>query len=99
MDKSPTEIALETLPGWEVVKGRERKKVTRSKRATLKTPDVANLHMLYLGRPAPGDDGFAPASQLDDETTEYIVMKPTAGESRERRVVVISHGRAVAIQG
>jgi hypothetical protein len=100
MDRSANKIAEEALPGWKVIKGRNRQKVSRAGRASLATPDLAELRMRYLGENANVGEGFAPASSLTGDDTEYVVMEPIDPSATEqRRVVVVSNGRAVAIQG
>ena len=98
MTKTSTEIAQEALPGWKVVRG-PKDKVSRADLAQGSTPDLAELRQRYLGDAAATADAFASASSLGEDESEYVVMEPADASGGQRRVVVVSRGRAVAIQG
>jgi hypothetical protein len=99
MSKTVNEIAEEAMPGWRVVKANRtpRKAVPK---AQLGTPDLAELRRRYLGETPAISEGFVPASSMADDDTEYVEMEPQGvSASGKRRVVIISKGKAVAIQG
>ncbi len=98
MTKTSTEVAQDALPGWKVVRGR-KEKVSRADRAQGGTPDLSELRRRYLGEASVATDVFASASSLGEDDTEYVVMEPEGSASDQRRVVIVSRGRAVAIQG
>lgn len=100
MTKTIDEIAREALPGWEVVKGNARSPKPVRVQAQYGSPDLAELRRRYLGDVAAADLGFVSASSLGQDDTEFVEMTPTGpnGEG-QRRVVIISGGKAVAVQG
>ena len=97
MTRTPYEVAEEALPGWTPVRKRER--VSRAKSAEVGTPDLAELRRRYLGEDTAAGDDLAPASTIVDEDTEYVVMEREGAAGPQRRIVVVSRGRAVAVQG
>lgn len=100
MTKSVKEIAEEVMPGWTVVTRAERTPASSVPRAQFRTPDLAELRRRYLGETASLDEGFVPASSLDDDDTEYVEMEPSGPNPQgRRRIVIVSGGKAVAVQG
>ncbi len=103
MTKTTDEIAEAANPGWTVVSRDQRVKRTRAPevRARVGTPDLSDLRRRYLGdAAAAAHDGFKSASSLSEDDTEYVEMMPQgAGPGSQRRTVIISNGKAVAIQG
>lgn len=103
MTKTADEIAEAANPGWKVVPREQRAKRSNAPavRARLGTPDLSDLRRRYLGDvAATAHDGFLSASSLSEDNTEYVEMMPQgAGASSQRRTVIISNGKAVAIQG
>lgn len=101
MAKTVYEIAEEALPGWRVVRGEKPISQERKPRAQFGTADLAELRRRYLGETTAGSEGFQPASSLSqNEDVDYIVMEPGgANPGERRRVVVVSNGKAVAVQG
>jgi hypothetical protein len=100
MTRSIDEIAQEALPGWQVVKGAERSPKQGRPNAQFGSPDLVGLRRRYLGEAAAADLGFASASNMTAGDTEFVEMVPPGpNKEGERRVVIITNGKAVAIQG
>lgn len=103
MTKTTEEIAEAANPGWKVVPRKERAERTNAPevRTRVGTPDLSDLRRRYLGdAAAAAHDGFQSASSLSEDDTEYVEMMPQgAGPGSPRRTVIISNGKAVAIQG
>lgn len=100
MTKTVKEIAEEALPGWKVVRGADRSPKQPRPRAQYGTPDLADLRKRYLGDDVSAGGGFVPASALTQDDTEFVEMEPSSpNASGHRRVVIISQGKAVAVQG
>lgn len=97
MTKTAQEIAEEALPGWKAENGPRRTR--KSSSADAGTPDIAALRRKYLGEQAADQVGLAPASGYRDDDTEYVVLHRSDDRSGSSRVVVVSGGRAIAIQG
>lgn len=97
MAKSPNEVARQALPGWKVVRG---KKATPAAAPDVRAPSLTALRKAY-GMKSGGrvPDGLAAASSGLGET-EYVVMDPPEGQGGVgRKVVVVSNGKAIAVQG
>jgi hypothetical protein len=101
MSKSIKEIAEEALPGWRVAKPEKRERAAKP-RAQVSTPSLKDLRRRYLGEEAAAaHEGFQSASHIEAGSAEYVEMVPKGAEdaTQRRRVVIVSKGRAVAIQG
>ncbi len=101
MSKTINEIAEEALPGWRAVKVQKREHGTKP-RAQVGTPNLVDLRRRYLGdEAASSSEGFQSASHMEESSTEYVEMVPKGADeaAQRRRVVIISKGRAVAVQG
>lgn len=97
MPDTPRQIASRLLPGWKVV--RTRKTEQKAAPADAQTPGLETLRSAYGIEGAKVTEGFASASSSDSDT-EFVIMEPPAGqESVGRKVVVVSNGKAVAVQG
>lgn len=97
MTKTAQEIAEEALPGWRAEKS--RRSPASMPDVDGGTPDIATLRRKYLGEAAGDQVGLVPASGYRDDDTEYVVLHPVDGDASSSRVVVVSRGRAIAIQG
>jgi hypothetical protein len=97
MPDTPRQIASRLLPGWKVV--RTKKTPRGAAAADSQTPGLETLRAAYGLKAAKVTEGLASASSSDSDT-EFVIMEPPAGqESVGRKVVVISNGKAVAVQG
>ena len=97
MAKSPREVARQALPGWKIVRSQ---KSVPAVAPDVRAPSLTALRKAY-GMKSGGKvpDGLAAASSGQGET-EYVVMEPPSGQAEVgRKVVVVSNGRAIAVQG
>jgi hypothetical protein len=98
MAKSPREVAKQALPGWKVVRARKNTPVATG--VDVRAPSLSALRKAYgMKSSSKVPDGLAAASTGTGET-EYVVMEPPAGETAVgQKVVVVSNGKAIAVQG
>lgn len=100
MSRTVKEIAEEALPGWKVVRGADRSAKQARPKAQYVTPDLVDLRKRYLGDDAVQNGGLVSASGVNQDDTEYVEMEPSGPNAHgHRRVVIISNGKAVAVQG
>jgi hypothetical protein len=98
MDKTPSEIAEQILPGWKAVRtgGASDTHVD----ADAQTPSLDALRKAYGITVTKRMEGLVSASGAEEEEAAFVVLEPPAGEPRVgRKVVVVSNGRAIAVQG
>lgn len=97
MPETPRQIAKRVLPGWKVVKTSKAPKAVGP--ADVSTPSLTALRKAYGLERAKIKEGFASAS-AEDADTEFVVMEPPSDNDHVgRKVVVVSKGKAVAVQG
>ena len=98
MAKNPRDVAKQALPGWKVV--RAKKDAGAAGAADVRAPSLSALRKAYgMKSSSKVPDGLAAASSGTGDT-EYVVMEPPASEaSVGRKVVVVSNGKAIAVQG
>jgi hypothetical protein len=98
MAKNPREAAKQVLPGWKVV--RSSKSQPEVPAADARAPSLGVMRRAYgLKTRGKVPDGLAAASSGQGET-EYVVMEPPAGDQAVgRKVVVVTNGKAIAVQG
>lgn len=98
MAKNPREVARQALPGWKVV--RAGKGLAVAAAADVRAPALSVLRKAYgMKSSSKVPDGLAAASSGTGET-EYVLMEPPAGEAAVgRKVVIVSNGKAIAVQG
>ncbi len=97
MAETPRQIAKRILPGWKVVRTGKADRAEAG--SDTQTPSLDVLRQAYDLKPTRVGEGFAAASGAGDEA-EFVVMEPPADQQRVgRKVVVVSNGRAIAVQG
>ncbi len=89
--KTAEQIAEDAFPEWSVVPEAERSPQMARPVAQYGTPDVADLRKRY----GIGDD-----DEILGHDAAFVEMELTPGKGQEdRRVVIVSQGKVVAVQG